>query len=457
MLFASRPHTLKTGLLAVFLLIGISTTARGETIPVGQSDSIEFDRVWWAILEQAGISASLSGQQFAKKRDLFVRGEILLDCCAISEWRERPEEKAVQLFSDPFFSSTEHFVTRADTSIDIVADADKLRFVMVRGFTYPLEFQFESTIEASDIDEALDLLASGSADVGIASQRDFDRRMRLKSRPLQLGPVLWNVDLRIRVHKSRKDLLPKINEAIATLKQTNRIQAILDRQDAVRVPSGDHPGSVMVGRSDTTGTQRMWREILTEAGIQAVFVNAPQERKRRMFVEGRIVLDCCAAPIWRTRPREQEVQHWSDTFYVSREIWVFRRNQPFPVANHSDLAKLRVAAVRGFDFLDQAHFGARIPGEDVDDTLTLLAFGRADATIMGELDFLSRAGLGSQRFMRGPLRVEADQKIRAHTKVKGLLPRINEAIARLKANGRFDAIVLEIAKKTGSSMQKPEP
>lgn len=444
-------------MLVLLLFTSFSTHASGETIPVGQSDSIGFDRVWWAILEQAGISASLSGEQFAKKRDLFVRGEILLDCCATPEWRERPEEKAVQIFSDPFFSSSEHLVTREDTSIDVLADADKLRFVMVRGFTYPLEFRFGSTIEASDIEEALDLIASGSADVGIASERDFIRHTRLKPRPLQLGPVLWNVDLRVRVHKSRQELLPRINEAIATLKQANRIQALLEQEGAVRVPGAGHPGSVMVGRSDTTGTQRMWREILTEAGIQAVFVNAPQERKRRMFVDGRIILDCCAAPIWRTRPREMEVQHWSDTFFVSREIWVFRRGQPFPVATHSDLAKLRVAAIRGFDFLDQAYFGARIPGEDVDDTLTLLAFGRADATIMGELDFLSRAGLGSRRFMRGPLRVEADQKVRAHTKAKDLLPRINEAIARLKARGRFDAIVLELARETGSSGQKPTP
>ncbi|MFC4349365.1 substrate-binding periplasmic protein [Kordiimonas lipolytica] len=460
----SRMSGLKSGLgeslarrfiaaLAVMALLAAPALA-SDLVRAGQSDSIEFDRVWSAILDEAGLDAEIVSAPHERKRGMFVRGDIVLDCCSIPAWRQRPEEKASQLFSDAFFRSTEHYVFRRGHAVAPVENALKLRFVRVKGFVYDLEAPFGTAIEVHDIEEVLDHVASGEADVAIVNRQDFERRMRLKPRPLVLGPVHTVADLRVRVHRSRADLLPRINRAIAALKDAGRIEDILKETDVEKAGKGEYAGVLMVGRSDTIGTQRMWREILAEAGIKAVFVNAPQARKRRMFASGRVLLDCCAAPIWRMRDEEVAVQSWSDVFYMSREVWVFRKGEAVPVATPEDRSRLRVAAVQGFDFHDQESFGIRVPGQDIDDTLRLLAAGRADAAILGSLDYEVRIGKDSDVFERGPVRVEVGLSVRAHRNAAHLLPRINEAIARLKAEGRIEEIVQEVAAESRSPFKK---
>jgi len=433
---------------------GLLPASAGNQIRAGQSDSIEFDRVWSAILTEAGLDVEIVSAPHERKRDMFIKGEIILDCCAIPAWRQRPGEQAAQLFSDVFFQSAEHYVFRRGHGVDPVENAAELRFVKVKGFVYDLKAPFGAVIEVHDIEEVLDHVASGEADIAIVNRQDFERRMRLKPRPLALGPVHTVADLRVRLHRSRADLMPAINRAIAALRSTGRIEDILKETDVEKAGRGEYAGVLMVGRSDTQGTQRMWREILAEAGIKAVFVNAPQARKRRMFSSGRILLDCCAAPIWRTRDEEMAVQRWSHTFYTSREIWVFRKDEAFPVATAEDRGKLRVAAVQGFDFHDQESFGIRVPGQDIDDTLRLLAAGRADVAILGALDYDVRVGPNSRLFQEGPVRVEVGLQVRAHKNVEHLLPQINAAIDRLKASGRIDQIIQEVAAESRSPFKK---
>ena len=151
------------------------------------------------------------------------------------------------------------------------------------------------------------------------------------------------------------------------------------------------------------------------------------------------------------------VQSWSDVFYTSREIWVFRKGETFPVATAEDRGKLRVAAVQGFDFHDQESFGIRVPGQDIDDTLRLLAAGRADAAILGALDYDVRIGANSTLFEQGPVRVEVGLSVRAHKNVVHLLPQINAAIARLRESGRIKEIIREVAAESGSPFKKQVP
>lgn len=198
---------------------------------------------------------------------------------------------------------------------------------------------------------------------------------------------------------------------------------------------------IHAGQSDSVGFQTVWREILTEANINFRFTDAPRARKRRLFVQGRIKLDCCAAPIWRTRPEEIETQRWSETFYVTREQFLFRKDEAFPVASNEDLKKLRVATVRGFEYRDSSHFGVNVAGRDLPDTFRLLHARRADVGIISNVDFYALAHQFPGAYMLGPVRVRAPQKIRAHKDVAHLLPQINEAIRRLNDKGRIIAIL----------------
>lgn len=198
---------------------------------------------------------------------------------------------------------------------------------------------------------------------------------------------------------------------------------------------------IIAGESDSVGFSTVWREIIKEAGIDAAMLEVPNERKRRLFVAGRIQLDCCAAPQWRTRPEEVEAQLWSKTFYVTREHFLFKAGAPFNVATSADLQKLRVATVQGFEYEDQNHFGTEVAGITIEDVFRLLDAGRADIGIVSNVDFYLLAPKLSGNFILGPVRIRAPQKIRVHRSSSHLLPLIDDAIMRLKREGRIIAIL----------------
>lgn len=444
--------------IAAFLacLLGVSAGFAQAPIRAGQSDSVEFDRVWTAILDEAGLQVDIIGMPHQRKRSSFVAGEIVLDCCSSPVWRRRPDEQAVQLFSDVFYESPEHYVFARGRATDLDREAGALRFAKVKGFTYQLNHSFKSMVEVADIEAVLDMVAKGEADVGIVNRQDFERRMRLKPRPLELGPVHFVADLRVRVHNSRPELLEPINRAIATLKESGLIAAILGETDTERAGRGQYGNVFMAGRSDTAGFQTIWREILADAGIRAFFVEAPQERKRRMFVRGNILLDCCAAKIWRDRPEEVEAQLWSEPFFVTKEQYVFAKGKARAIDGPDDLAALQVAVVRGFTYLGSEAFGAMVPGGDPADILALVKAGRADVGIISNVDFHALTNGKPEEFELGGVRVEAPQRIRVHKSQAHLLPLINKAIANMQAQNRI-AEILAPGSMARAAAGRPSP
>jgi len=424
-------------IFSLFLFFSASLPLAAQVpLKVGQSNSIEYSRVWAAILNDAGIRADFVIASNDKKRRMFTRGAIQLDCCVSPVWRQRPSEQAVQLFSDVFYRSPEYLVFPEGhvQKVDKPQDLKRFRVAAIRGFSYTYAKYFGTVIECRDMDDMLDTLAAGKADVGVINIDDYHRRMRENPRAVELGQRAFVADLRVQVRKTRADLLPGINAAIARLKARGRIEAILNDLEADNL-------RVRVGQSDSSGFHAVWSAILRTADIEPEFIDAPQERKRRLFTEGVILLDCCAAPLWRTRPQEQATQLWSDTFYVTREQFVFVRGKERDVSTPAALGKLRVAVVRGFDYRDQDQFGLKVPGRNVEDVLTLLAAGRADVGIISNVDFNALMQRQPGPLVRGPVRVRAEQKIRVNKAAASLLPRINAAIHKLKAEGRITALL----------------
>jgi ABC-type amino acid transport substrate-binding protein len=414
--------------------------ASDAPVRVGQSDSIAYSRVFNAILTEAGIEADFLVAPHSRKRRMFIDGIIVVDCCASPVWRREPGEAEVQLFSDTFFHSPEHYVFRQGKvrPIDTPEVLKTIRVAKVRGFNYQDGAYFGETIEVRDMEDALDLLVAGRADVSMINEQDFRRRMRLKPRPLELGAERFVADLRVRVHKDRADLLPRINTAIAVLQQNGEIEKILDDSGGpMHEPIVPERIRLKVGESDGIGFRAAWHAILAEANIEPEFVSVPVERKRRLFVDGAIVLDCCAAPIWRVRPAEVAAQRWSDTFYLTREQFVFLDGQRRDISEAEDLRALRVATVGGFDYQDRPFFGVEVPGRNIKDVLKLLQAGRADVGIISNVDFLALSQAMPDSFELGEVRVRAQQKVRLHKSVAHLLPRINAAITRLNSDGRL--------------------
>ncbi|WP_420429922.1 substrate-binding periplasmic protein [Kordiimonas sp.] len=418
-------------------------------IRAGQSDSIAYSKVFAAILEEAGIKVDFISAPHGRKRRMFLDGVIALDCCASPIWRQAPGEDAVQLFSDAFHHSPEHYVFKKDQVIPIPTPEAlrKLRVAKVRGFNYQYEDYFGSTVEVRDMEDVLDMLVAGRAQVGMINQQDFYRRMRLRPRMLELGEAHYIADLRVRVHKDHADFLPAINEAIARLQKRGVISAILQEVSI----SGEEAKpqktvEVKVSESSSPGFQLAWRAILQEANIRPEFVDMPEERKRRMFTNGEIMLDCCTAPMWRVRPEEVNAQLWSDTFYLTREQYVFRAGEVREIVKPEDLLQLRVAVVTGFEYEDRPFFGVAVEGRDLSDVLKLLAADRADVGIISNVDFYTMTKDQPDTFELGGIRIRAQQKIRVHRAQAHLLPRINAAITRLNRDG----ILVELLEGNGA-------
>jgi ABC-type amino acid transport substrate-binding protein len=103
---------------------------------------------------------------------------------------------------------------------------------------------------------------------------------------------------------------------------------------------------IRAGQAGSKGFRDLWHKVLKESGLKVAMIDAPQQRKRMMFANAMIVLDCCSTPEWRILPEEQAVQLFSAPLYETRERYVFKKGNVQEIPTFDDLKKYRVAAVR---------------------------------------------------------------------------------------------------------------
>lgn len=200
--------------------------------------------------------------------------------------------------------------------------------------------------------------------------------------------------------------------------------------------------SVRVGRSYTTGLAPIWEAIIQEAGIDVIYSPLPPKRKRRSFVEGYLLMDCCHPKIYRDTPEEQKTHLFSEPIYYARAHFVFRETEVIPITEGADLQPFRVAGIRGFDYVWQDQFGIRIDGRDHTDVLALVEKNRADIGIITALQFRIEMAKQPRPLVLGGVMAEGDLHASVHASRPDLLPRINAAIATLKADGTLDRLLL---------------
>ncbi len=212
------------------MLHPVSANDYEPPIPVAIADSPALTQAWHSILNEAGLDTMVVAVPQGRRRRLFIDGFIVLDCCAIPAFRNRPEEQAVQLFSDSFAEVNEHYVFPRGKTVDIT-EPEQLRayrFAGVRGFQYQSSEYFGSRIDGRSVDDVLTLIHMGRANLGTINARDFHKLMAENPRDVELGGIIFTSGLRVRLHKKRADLLPRINEAIARLKADDKINRTLE-------------------------------------------------------------------------------------------------------------------------------------------------------------------------------------------------------------------------------------
>ena len=144
---------------------------------------------------------------------------------------------------------------------------------------------------------------------------------------------------------------------------------------------------VVAGISQYSVLRSAWRAILDETGLPVEFKVSQAEARRVHFVEGRIVLDCCSIPEWRTRPAEVAVQLYTEPFFVSAQFFIYHETAPFRYKTPADLKSKTIAVIRGHDHLHQEYFGQKVLVNDFRELFEAVSDGSADIAIVNEQEF----------------------------------------------------------------------
>ena len=226
---------------------------------------------------------------------------------------------------------------------------------------------------------------------------------------------------------------------------------------AVGVPEGIVTVPVVTGMSSSHPFQMIWEEILREADIAAVMMRIPERRKRRMFAEGRILLDCCADPARHMMAAEKNGQMFTDAFIETSEYYILAAGSDLAVSTPEDLKALRIAAIRGFTYQNEPFFGSRVDVTGWGDMMQVMAVGRADVGIINIEEFRWQMRRRPLPVKLGGLYRQSRLSARVHGSRQDLLARLNMAIARLRARGRIMEILGALTGTDGAVMPRSAP
>ena len=430
-------------IVAVWLSIVVSIHGScADPLRAGVPADSVYSDAWKMILEEAGLDIELVGLSSALRRGMFIRGEIQLDCCQAEKWRQRPEEQAIQLFTDTLFYTVDHMVAREEISTEKLTPQALInyRVAVVFDHTYVGSEFFGVSVTVANTREALIAVANNQADIAITNEQDFIRFQLEEELPLKLVGVFYRSQIKARIHKEHEQLVADINGAIGRLKASNAIAQIINKS----ISRATNPATieeVPAGQADSEGFSLAWTAILQEAGIKAQIIKAPHARKRRLFVKGLILVDCCVVPIWRARPEEKAVQLFSDVFYEAKEHYIFPRGFEKNISSPGDLRSMTVAVIRGYDYHLSAFFGKTLSVSDVAAQMDLLEAGRVHVAIISGIDFHRQMFLRPRELVLGGVNLTSGLRIRVHKSHAYLLPRINQAIANLQSYGKIEALI----------------
>lgn len=200
-----------------------------DDIPAYHMEDSVFAPAWQLVLQEAGIDARHKDVGLSEARKLFRKGKIVLSCCASLAWRQHPEELQVQVFSEPFFYIINHLILRKGRRYIIPdpSDVRDFKVVIVEGYSFEDNIQFGEVLRAPTLTQALQMVASGKADMTIANNQEFFGHQRIQALPIIMGPEQNRHVLHARVHKSRPDILARINSALARLHKSGQLDMVV--------------------------------------------------------------------------------------------------------------------------------------------------------------------------------------------------------------------------------------
>ena len=195
---------------------------------------------------------------------------------------------------------------------------------------------------------------------------------------------------------------------------------------------GGEPGGIEVD---------LVRAVAAKVGAPLSFKTLDVTEGRQGFLTGDVSVDCCLAKIWFPGPENDAAQVFSDPLYRLMEIWFFPPKKSFPIETTKDLKGKRVATIRGFTYPGQDDFGTRVDGADVEGVIKLLLNGKADVAVLERHAAKHVIDREHLKVEFGPPYYDVMVRLRLHRSLAAWLPKVNQAIAELKAEGGVEAII----------------
>lgn len=169
-----------------------------------------------------------------RAQKMFREGRVQLECCVSKGWRSAPEQVAVTLWTEPVLEVEEVLVFAPGRAFAF-ARLEDLRgktIATVRGYGYAGSEYFLRH-DSPDAIALLHKVAQGRSQAGIIDRlelaylRHAHPELQAGKERLEEGPVINSSELRIRLHRSRAELLPALNAAIAAMRRDGSLQRIM--------------------------------------------------------------------------------------------------------------------------------------------------------------------------------------------------------------------------------------
>ncbi len=238
-------------LLVVSVFVALSATADQSHKALYSVPSVNWEPYW--IVEEGeavGILGVLMreidkamrislvpAEPYPVKRNqyLFDKGELVVECCVNEAWRKATDDGGTTLWSDIVLSTHELVVTHPNSEYQIKQGEDLrgLAIATILGYGYPLDSIFQRFDVPNNVTQ-LSLVANQRVDGAIIDEYEYRYVIRQNAEVAKFASQLkphariGSSDLKMRIHSSRPDLVRPLNEAIAKLRETGRIEALIE-------------------------------------------------------------------------------------------------------------------------------------------------------------------------------------------------------------------------------------
>lgn len=167
---------------------------------------------------------------------LFKAGDIQIECCINMAWRDDPEEQAVNLWSDTVMFAEEMLIFPKGKPFPYsdIEDLKGKQLATILGYGYIGDEYFvrNDTVKNTSL---IQMVAAGRVDGGFMDTLEYAyvvkhiATMRNVEEFIESGPIINRSELKIRVHRSRAELIPMINQALAEMHADGVIDEIRAR------------------------------------------------------------------------------------------------------------------------------------------------------------------------------------------------------------------------------------